>query len=264
MLISFKTSSNMLVASVGNELHRVKPRDILYIESVDKKAFLCCENEVYESKQKLYELEELALKDFLRISKSVIVNVNKIKTLIPSLSGNAEAILTNNERVVISRRYVNELKKSLGMERGGNAVELGEFAKQYLYGFMFVFTFTVVAMVVYLNALGYDFVPMRDIAAVFAMSILIPLSGLVLCSNRALKRHELLIRNIFRILITIGIVLSVASFMGWISWSAPISIVPYMVITAVIYSAAVAIEFYESKKLTSKMNEKLRERKFTA
>ena len=115
MLISFKTSSNMLVASVGNELHRVKPRDILYIESVDKKAFLCCENEVYESKQKLYELEELALKDFLRISKSVIVNVNKIKTLIPSLSGNAEAILTNNERVVISRRYVNELKKSLGM-----------------------------------------------------------------------------------------------------------------------------------------------------
>jgi len=105
----------MLVAHTGNEIHRVSPSDIFYFESVDKKTFIYCEKDVYESKQKLYELEDLAINDFLRISKSSIINLSKIKTLIPSLSGNAEAVLTNKERVAISRRYVNELKKNLGL-----------------------------------------------------------------------------------------------------------------------------------------------------
>ena len=115
LLSSFKAPNRMLVANINNEIHKVNPSDIFYIEAVDRKTFLYCEGNVYESKQKLYELEELAITDFLRISKSVIVNVNKIKTLIPSLSGNGEAVLLNNERLVISRRYVNDLREILGM-----------------------------------------------------------------------------------------------------------------------------------------------------
>ena len=115
VLNSLKTQSNMLIANIGNEIHRVNPVDIFYIEAVDKKTFLYCERDVYESKQRLYELEELAMKDFMRISKSVIVNMSKIKALVPSLSGKAEAILKNKERVVISRQYFNELKKNLGI-----------------------------------------------------------------------------------------------------------------------------------------------------
>lgn len=115
ILNSIKTQSNMLVANIGNEIHRVNPSDIYYIESVDKKTFLYCESDVYESKQKLYELEELVMNDFFRISKSVIVNLSKIKSLIPSLSGRVEAVLINKERVIISRQHVSELKKSLGM-----------------------------------------------------------------------------------------------------------------------------------------------------
>lgn len=115
MLNSLKTPNNMLVANMDNEIHRINPTDIFYIEAVDRKTFIYCKSAVYESKQKLYELEELAMKDFLRISKSVIVNLNKIKALRPSLSGNAEAILINNERVAVSRRYVIDLKNTLGM-----------------------------------------------------------------------------------------------------------------------------------------------------
>lgn len=105
----------MLIAFAGNEIHRVNPLDIFYIETVDNKTFLYCESNVYETKQKLYELEELNMKDFLRISKSVIVNLSKIKSLSPSMSGRLEATLKNGERVVISRQYVNELKKNFGI-----------------------------------------------------------------------------------------------------------------------------------------------------
>jgi len=114
-LNKFKSQGNFLVANIGNEIHRVSPMDIFYIETVDNKTFFYCVRDVYESKQKLYELEELQISDFLRISKSVIVNLSKIKSLVPALSGRLEAILINGEKVIISRQYVNELKKSLGI-----------------------------------------------------------------------------------------------------------------------------------------------------
>jgi DNA-binding LytR/AlgR family response regulator len=114
-LSKLSTQSNMLTAYVGSEIHRLAPADVYYIESVDNKTFLYCEREVYESKQKLYELEELAMPDFLRISKSVIVNLSKIKSLAPALSGRFDAVLANGERVIISRQSVVELKKRLGI-----------------------------------------------------------------------------------------------------------------------------------------------------
>ena len=115
MLNAFKTPSNTLVASIGSELHKIDPADIFYFEAVDKKTFIYCEKRVYESKQKLYELEEMAMKNFFRISRSVIVNLSKVTSVIPSLSGRAEAVLENNERVVISRFYVDEFRKTFGI-----------------------------------------------------------------------------------------------------------------------------------------------------
>jgi DNA-binding LytR/AlgR family response regulator len=115
VLNSLKAQGNSLIAYIGNEIHKVDPADILYIESVDNKTFLYCVGNVYESRQKLYELEEVLSNDFLRISKSVIVNLSKVKSLIPSMSGRLDAILSSGERVVISRQYVGNLKKNFGI-----------------------------------------------------------------------------------------------------------------------------------------------------
>jgi len=115
VLNTVRTQGNFLICYSGNQIHKVSPTDIFYIETVDNKTFLYCKKNVYESKQKLYELEGLAMKDFFRISKSVIVNLSKIKSLAPSISGRLEATLSNDERVVISRQYVGELKKNFGL-----------------------------------------------------------------------------------------------------------------------------------------------------
>jgi len=64
----------------------------------------------------LYTLEEqLSTVNFIRVSKSLLLNINKIYSFYPKLSGNLEALLTNNEKVIISRRYVANLKSKLGM-----------------------------------------------------------------------------------------------------------------------------------------------------
>ncbi|MBP1761450.1 MAG: putative DNA-binding rotein [Firmicutes bacterium] len=109
-------AQDTLIAYDGNEIHRLRPDGIYYIDTVDNKTFIYLKDKVYESKQKLYELENsLANSDFLRVSKSVILNLRKIKSLSPALSGRFEALLDNGEKVIISRQYMGDLKKRLGI-----------------------------------------------------------------------------------------------------------------------------------------------------
>jgi len=115
-LLEFFKTQNIMIAYSGNEIHRIDSSNIYYVEAVDNRSFIYCDNNVYESKEKLYELEEkLAKNDFLRISKSVIINLSKIKKIVPALSGRFEATLINDLKVIISRQYVNDLKRKLGI-----------------------------------------------------------------------------------------------------------------------------------------------------
>lgn len=115
-IIALLKTNDGLVAYDGNEIHRIRLAAIYYIEVVDNKTFLYCKDKVYESKQKLYEIEEyLVNSDLLRASKSVIVNLSKINSLSPALNGRFEANLDNGEKLIISRQYVSALKKRLGV-----------------------------------------------------------------------------------------------------------------------------------------------------
>jgi DNA-binding LytR/AlgR family response regulator len=88
--------------------------DIYYIEAVDQKVFVYLEQAVYELKMRLYEFEErFSELSFLRCSKSNIINLLKIKALKPALNGRLCAILYNEEKVIIARKYVPKLKKEL-------------------------------------------------------------------------------------------------------------------------------------------------------
>ena len=105
-----------ILGYIDSEVHRISPEDIFYIESVDKKVFLYDEQSVYASRQRLYELEEeLGTAVFLRVSKTTIVNLNKIKIISPILSGKLEATLLNDEKIIISRQYTHALKSHLGI-----------------------------------------------------------------------------------------------------------------------------------------------------
>lgn len=103
----------------GRAMVQLVPADIYYFESVDNKVFAYCEKEIYEVKEKLYELETAYDNtDFQRISKSVIVNISFIEAVLPMLGARLEAKLKNGESVIISRQYVPELKKKLGLTKG--------------------------------------------------------------------------------------------------------------------------------------------------
>ena len=63
-----------------------------------------------------YELEEiLSDKDFVRTSKSQLVNINKIKSLKPELNRSITAEMMNGEILFISRRYAKQIKTLLSI-----------------------------------------------------------------------------------------------------------------------------------------------------
>ena len=94
--------------------YQIPLMDIYYIEAVDEKTFIYLENDCYEAKKRLYEFEELLSdRSFSRISKSVIVNMMKIVTIKPALNGRFLCQLKNDEKVIISRKYVPDIKEKL-------------------------------------------------------------------------------------------------------------------------------------------------------
>ena len=111
-----KKNETVLLGNKNNEVFRIAVKDIFYVESVDNKTFIYVTDNVYESKLKLYEIEQLLSSTKLfRCSKSMILNISKIRSVAPSVNGRFEAKLMNNETVIISRQYVPNLKKCLGM-----------------------------------------------------------------------------------------------------------------------------------------------------
>lgn len=109
-----KTRQGQLTGIQDGNQYEIPVTDICYVEAVDNRVFLYTGQQVYETRQKLYELEEvLREKYFLRISKSMLLNLMKIKAIKPALNGRFMAILQSGEEIIISRKYVPALKETL-------------------------------------------------------------------------------------------------------------------------------------------------------
>ena len=93
-----------------------KMTQMYYIESVDKRTYIYTRSDCYECRERLYELEEKLGPYFVRISKSMIVNLRKIQNVSAEPGGRMVAVLLNAERVIISRSYVKEIKRRLGIQ----------------------------------------------------------------------------------------------------------------------------------------------------
>lgn len=109
-----RARDGMISGYNDSQIFQIALLDVYYFEGVDNKVYAYLKNNVYEVKNKLYELEE-SFRDrkFFRCSKSILVNLLKIECVKPALNGRFTAMLLNREQVIISRQYVPELKKLL-------------------------------------------------------------------------------------------------------------------------------------------------------
>ena len=96
--------------------------DIFYIDTVDRKTFAYTKDMCVEIKEALKDiLEEYSKIGFVRISKSVIVNIYKIKKLQGDINMRVIIFLKNDEKLIMNRSYKNDFYKRLNDLKGRSA-----------------------------------------------------------------------------------------------------------------------------------------------
>lgn len=108
-------NQQMLVMKDG-ENYLLDVNRISYIEALERKTFVYTEDAIYESKLKLYEMEErLCQSGFFRVSKSCLVHLKFIKSLKNDVERKLRLTMKNGEQIMVSRQYAEEMKKRLGV-----------------------------------------------------------------------------------------------------------------------------------------------------
>lgn len=116
MLAVLRSFDQKLTGTKDGRTFIIDAADVMYCDSVDKKTFIYTIDGVYETPLRLYELEErLSHGDFFRSSKQNIINLTKIMSMRPEISGKMEVYLQSGERLYVSRQYVPTLKSKLGL-----------------------------------------------------------------------------------------------------------------------------------------------------
>lgn len=122
-IVSFiKSRYGVLNGKKDGNVSEIPVPDVCYIESVDNRTYIYTVNDCYEIGMRIYELEEmLSESTFIRVQKGMLLNIMKITSIRPGLSGRYVALLKNNEEVIISRKYVPDFKQML---KGGTRFDI--------------------------------------------------------------------------------------------------------------------------------------------
>ena len=92
----------------------INMKQILYIESVERRTFVYLEDDIVRVEYTLTQLERMLNSiRFFRCSKSMIINIEKVKILDSLASNRIDATMCNGEHIIISRTYASEFRRRL-------------------------------------------------------------------------------------------------------------------------------------------------------
>ena len=92
--------------------------EILFFETVDNTIFAHTKNDVFKVKYRLYELESILPNNFVRISKSTILNINHIYAVTKNItSSSLIEFLGTHKQIYVSRQYYKNFKNILDERR---------------------------------------------------------------------------------------------------------------------------------------------------
>ena len=89
-----------------NEIYKIHPESIYYLEVVDRKLFAYQEKEVYQLEYSLQHfLECFENSGFVRIGKSTAVNLYKVNQVKADLNMRLRLLMDNKEILILNRTY---------------------------------------------------------------------------------------------------------------------------------------------------------------
>ena len=110
--------SNQFLVYKGDTEYYLNVNDIIFFETEGNAVMAHTKNDMYETRRKLYELEELSGGRFQRISKSAIVNVDKVYSIKRNVtSSSAIEFQGTHKQIYVSRAYYKVLREKLEEKR---------------------------------------------------------------------------------------------------------------------------------------------------
>ena len=93
--------------------------EILFFETEDEQIYAHTKNDAFRVKRKLYELEEILPKYFMRAAKGTIVNTMQIYSIDRNLTASSQVKFSGtHKQIYASRHYYGALKEKMNERRG--------------------------------------------------------------------------------------------------------------------------------------------------
>ncbi len=108
-------SSEYLIGIVEDKASIIDIDEIIRVYIEDRKTFVVTLKDTYVVKKKLYEVENMVTRNFIKISQSEIANIKFIKNLDFSNTGTIVIKYKNSDISYVSRRMIKEFKLNLGI-----------------------------------------------------------------------------------------------------------------------------------------------------
>lgn len=116
MVATLRILNQQMLVTKGDEVILLDVAKIIYVEAVERKTFVYTKENYYESKLKLYEMEERLMEcGFFRVSKSCLVQIRNIKSLKNDINRKLRLTLESGEQIMVSRQYADDIKRRLGV-----------------------------------------------------------------------------------------------------------------------------------------------------
>lgn len=116
LLAALSLTEETIAGKNGEETSFVPLSSVDYFESVDDRLFFYTEHETYECPARLKQIEEkLGALPFARVSKTVIVNLERLRSIRPEKNSRLVATFLSGEQVIVNRQYVKSIKQKLGV-----------------------------------------------------------------------------------------------------------------------------------------------------
>lgn len=108
LLEYIKAYKEEIIVKDDNKLLKIPYKDIIIFFSKDKENYCKTKNKEYKIKSKLYELEKIN-RDFIRVSKKCIVNINHVERFDIGEIGKIIIKLDNGDIATVSRRKIRDV-----------------------------------------------------------------------------------------------------------------------------------------------------------
>ncbi|WP_458404496.1 LytTR family DNA-binding domain-containing protein [Methanobrevibacter sp.] len=114
-ILENEESNDMIAVKNGSDIALLELSEIYMFRVENKQVKVFTQNQEYLVKKALYQVEEQLTRDFVRISKTTIINLRKIQRVAPSLKGMMFIELKNGLKDNISRKYLPDFKNALDL-----------------------------------------------------------------------------------------------------------------------------------------------------